>query len=251
MEKRFLYHGEAVAASGAIRLPFTEVIDIQASVALPMDGGYGSARVDGFKYRELLSFGSAHSVVIGAYSDADKAWQTLATTTIENLNVLGVVTADRIVARMTSKHPANGGEPSIIPLGSSFENLRIAGVSVEMDLATDLLSKLGTFTGLQKAYTSDRKSLDPLLMVESDGKTLPQSKAGMCGVTLVRGCSYRDKSSVTKNSIKVDHFGTVHLAEMFVSGNARRLTMLRIELGCPVEGGMQFGSVGGNGSPWP
>jgi hypothetical protein len=251
MEKRFLYHGEAVAASGVITLPFQEVIDIQASVSLPTSGGYGSSRVDGFKYRELLSFASAHSVVIGAYSNADKAWQTLATTTIEKLDVMGVVTADRIVARITSKHPVNGAEPSIIPLGSSFENLRIAGVPVAVDLATDLFTTLGTFTGLQKAYASDAKSLDPMLMVASDGKTLPQSKAGMCGVTLVRGCGYRDKANVTKNAIKVEHFGTVYLAEMYVDGNARRLTMLRIEMGCPVEGGMDFGAVGGNGVPYP
>jgi hypothetical protein len=251
MEKRFLYHGEAIAASGVIRLPFKEVIDIQASVALPMDGGYGSARVENFKYRELLSFGSAHSVVIGAYSEEDKAWQTLATTTIEKLDVMGVVTADRIVARITSKHPKNGDEPSIIPLGSSFENLRIAGVPVAVDLATDLFTKYGTFTGLQKAYSSDRKSLEPLLMVAPEGKALPQSKAGMAGVTLVRNCDYGDKTSVTKNAIKVDHFGTVYLAEMYVSGNERRLVMLRIELGCPVEGGVALGGVGGNGSPYP
>jgi hypothetical protein len=43
----------------------------------------------------------------------------------------------------------------------------------------------------------------------------------------------------------------VYLAEMYVDGNARRLTMLRIELGCPVEGGMDFGGVGGNGSFYP
>ena len=251
MEKRFLYHGEAIAASGVIRLPFKEVIDIQASVALPMDGGYGSSRVDGFKYRELFSFASAHSVVIGAYSEEDKAWQTMATTTIEKLDVMGVVTADRIVARITSKHPKNGDEPCIIPLGSSFENLRIAGVPVAVNLATDLFTKFGTFTGLQKACRSDPKSLEPLLMTPPDGKDLPLSKGGITGVTLVRECGYRDKASVTKNAIKVDHFGTVYLAEMYVSDNARRLVMLRLELGCPVEGAVALGSVGGNGSPWP
>ncbi len=251
MEKRFLYHGEAIAASGVIRLPFQEVIDIQASVALPMDGGYGAARVENFKYRELLSFGSAHSVVIGAYSEEDKAWQTLATTTIEKLDVMGVVTADRIVARITSKHPKNGDEPSIIPLGSSFENLRIAGVRVAVDLATDLFTKLGKFTDLQRACRANPKSFEPMLMVPPDGKDLPLSKAGMAGVTLVRGCDYRDKAYVTKNAIKVDHFGMVYLAEMYVDGNSRRLTMLRIELGCPVEGGVALGSVGGNGLPYP
>jgi hypothetical protein len=48
----------------------------------------------------------------------------------------------------------------------------------------------------------------------------------------------------------VDHFGMVYLAEMYVDGNSRRLTMLRIELGCPVEGGVAAGSVGGNGTSW-
>src|SRR5258708_275212 len=225
MEKRFLYHGEAVAASGVIRLPFEEVIDIQASVALPMEGGYGSARVEGFKYRELLSFASAHSVVIGAYSEKDKAWQTLATTTIEKLDVMGVVTADRIVARITSKHPKNGDEPSIIPLGSSFENLRIAGVRVAVDLATDLFSTLGKFTDLQKACRANPKSLEPMLMVPPDGKDLPLSKAGMAGGTAVGGGGHRHKANPPQKTSKVGHYWVGDLLEKSIDAESPAVSM--------------------------
>ena len=43
MKLNFLYHAEAVGASGHITLPYNETIEIQAAAALPMNGGHGTA----------------------------------------------------------------------------------------------------------------------------------------------------------------------------------------------------------------
>ena len=136
MKIKFLYHAEAVGATGYITLPVRETMEIQASVALPINGGHGAARVENCHHRNYFSFRVAESHVSGAYSAKDRAYESLATTTIERINILDVVTCDRVIARLTSKYPEDGSEPSFVPLGSRFENLRIAGHKIEVGMAT-------------------------------------------------------------------------------------------------------------------
>jgi hypothetical protein len=132
MKIDFLYHGGAVGATGFLTLPVQETMDIQASVALPITGGQGSSRVEGCRHRNYFSFCTAESHVVGSHSKTDHGYGTLATTTIEGLNIMDVVTCDRIVARLTAKYPDDKSEPSFIPLGSRFENLRIAGHPIDV-----------------------------------------------------------------------------------------------------------------------
>jgi hypothetical protein len=61
----------------------------------------------------------------------------VSTAVVEHLNVLDVVTADRVVAQIATEHPLIGYVPHISFLGTRFENLRIAGHKVDIDL--DLL----------------------------------------------------------------------------------------------------------------
>ena len=62
---------------------------------------------------------------------------------MENLNILNVVTADRVVAQISTEHPLyeeDGHVPSVTFLGSQFYNLRIGGYPVEVELDLDLLN---------------------------------------------------------------------------------------------------------------
>ena len=104
MKLRFLYHAEAVAATGTVTLPFQETMPIQASAALPINGGHGSASASKFRHRNIFGFENAEANVVGSYSSLDKAHGTLSHVVVEGLNILDVVTCDRIVLRMTSKH---------------------------------------------------------------------------------------------------------------------------------------------------
>jgi len=250
MNKRFLYHAEAYGASGSITLPVQETMEVQASLSLPITGGHGRVRVENFRHRNFLSFRSAEAQVVGSYSAKDKAHGTLATATVEGLNIMDVVTCDRIVARMTSKHPEDGSESSIIPLGSRFENLRIAGHKFEPELAIDAFCENDTWSKLGQAHAADKADFRKLSMVKSDDAALPRSK-GMAACTLVRNLDALPGGLKPNGlGIHVPHFGTVYLAELFVTPDARRLLMLRVELGCSVEGGYGSGGAGGNGS-WP
>src|SRR5277367_1748212 len=162
MKIKFLYHAEAVGATGYITLPVKETMEIQASVALPITGGHGSSRVENCRHRNYFSFRVAESHVAGSHTEKDHAYESLATTTIEGINILDVVTCDRVIARLTSKFPDDGSEPSFVPLGSRFENLRIAGHKVEVDMATDLFTEYHTWTKLTEAHSKDKAVRDDL-----------------------------------------------------------------------------------------
>src|SRR5260370_31946952 len=83
---------------------------------------------------------------------------TQVASTVEGLNILDVVTADRVVARLTSSHDLTDGEAHIHLVGSKFENLRIAGCEVDVKLRHDLLQPLDgsppleTFEAVKKEF---------------------------------------------------------------------------------------------------
>jgi len=253
MKPTFLYHAEAVGASGHITLPFTELIEIQASVALPLSGGYGASRSENFKHRDIFSFDRAESSVVGSYSAKDLAHGTVASVMVEGANILNVVTCDCITLRLTSKHDDAGGEASFIVQGSSFENLRIAGHRIDVGLATDTFSELSTWEKLSGAYRNEksRKEIQALSIMEAAGDALPESK-GIFGATLARGLD-KLPGGLTRNGhgIYVPHFGTVFLGELYITRGMRRLRMMHVELGCAVEGCVGFAHGAGNGSSWP
>jgi len=254
MKTKFQYHAEAVAASGKITLPHQESIEIQASMALPPGGGHGTSRSENFRHRNILSFHHAESHVVGSHSELDKAHGSLSSVVIEGVNVLNVVTCDRLVMRLTTKHPDDGGDPSFMIHGTHFHNLRIAGHLIDVQLATGLFNSCGTWTELAKAYETkgdQQKDLKALTLLQREDDQLPESK-GMLGFTLAQ---WPDKlpGGLTRcgHGVRVEHFGTVFLGELFIGRRVRRLTMLHIDLGCTVEGAVTLGSGEGNGIPWP
>lgn len=161
MPSRFRFHGFAIGAAGRITKPFSELIEVQAASALPQLGGQGSARSVGFKYREILHFDLAHTEVTGSSCECDcddnpTSFSTRITSTVEGLNILNMITADRVVATLASSYTsASDGEPSVKLIGTHFENLRIAGIPVEVDLATDVFDRFDTHRALANAYGTD------------------------------------------------------------------------------------------------
>jgi hypothetical protein len=248
MKIDFLYHGGAVGASGYITLPFQETMPIQASAALPVTGGHGSAFAERFCHRDYFSFERAETHVVGSFSEKDQAWGTLATSTIEGINILNVVTCDKIVARITSKHPKDGSEPSFIPLGSRVENLRIAGHKIDVEVATDIYTEHNTWSKLTKAHAAKKEVRDTIL---SKGNKL-SAPGEMTRVSLARNID-KLPGGLTRNGhgIYVPHFGTVYVGEYFVSATMHRLLMLHVDLGCSIEGCYGAGGADGNGSPPP
>ena len=129
------YHAEATILSGFLTLPLAQEVRSQARVSLPEKGGYVSQHVDKYRLEGVLSYSAAYTQVAGNRdTKPGHGWTTLATSVIEGFNLLEIVTADRIVGQVITEHPIEGYVPSINFLGTRFENLRIAGHPVSLDM---------------------------------------------------------------------------------------------------------------------
>jgi hypothetical protein len=236
----FHFHAEGHAFSGEFRHPAWCPIPAQASASLPTIGGQASANVENFLFQDFVSFKSAHTHISGKRR-RDETFATHATTTIHGLNILGVVTADLIVCRLTSIHSPREREGHIIAEDSRFEGLRIKGEDVKVILRHDLLVKCKTFEDLTKGIASDAKS----------GK-MAVTKDGVAVCSLVEKIETKLKGvDAKRHLIEVPNFGKIFLAEIFAESGTRTLTMLRLELGSPHVAEITAAETRTNGQPVP
>jgi hypothetical protein len=251
----FLYHTEAVGASGHISLPVVDTMPLQASIASAIGSSHGKVRVENFKHLDYLKIGAMESQVVSSFSERDQAHGTLASVVIENLNNLNVVTCDRLVTRLTSKHPKKGTVPGEFVLhGTHFDGLKIGGHTIEIDLAVGLFSELSTWESLNRAYETDagiRKELNDRALHPTGGDKLPLHN-GVFACTLAKFPAKLPRGLTPKHhGIYVPHFGAIYAAEYYITATSRRLRMLHVDLGCSVEGCNGYGDSGANGSGLP
>ena len=259
--RTFYYHANAHAFSGRFTRPFEHQMDVQAAAALPIIGGHGQARVENFQFREFLSFRKGYTHVSGA-EEADGSHNTLVTATVEGLNLLDVVTADRIVARLYSKHGPEEAEGSFNMVGSRFEGLRIADCDVDVKLDLGLFKNIPTYKLALEEF--DRKgdfhkiASDPF----RDRGANPLQKPGPNGVLLcscvkqIKGIQEIEAncpgvSRVGHHGFHVQGFGTIFLGEVVITHGQRTLTMVRFEIGSAVSGKGTVAQADSNGSNWP
>jgi hypothetical protein len=238
----FHFHGEGHALSGEFRHPSWCPIEAQASASLPTIGGHARSQVDNFHFQDFISFKSAHTHVSGKRR-RDETFVTHATTTIDGLNILGVVTADRIVCRLSSVHSPKKPEGHIIAEDSRFEGLRIQGEAVKVILRRDLLVKCDTFEALVEGIASDPK-MGRIMAVDQ------KDKVAIC--SLVEEIDTKlPLVNRRRHLIEVKNFGKIFLAEIFAQPGTRTLTMLRLELGSPHVADLTVAEDTTNGKPPP
>lgn len=276
-ERIHTYHAEAEALSGELKLPLTQEIKLPTHVKLSERGGYLSQRSDHYRLGEVVSFRSAYAQVAGNLdTKADHGWNTLATAVIEGLNVMDVVTADRIVAQISTDHPLEGYVPTVTFLGSRFENLRIVGHPVKLDLD---LNMLGPKPAKDAPYSSDRDFQQRIAAqskricghsgVPSDiskrYNQLPSSSGNTASIecSLVNQAEGAYPGRSFGHVIDVPNFGKILLATLKLeqsdfdpnTGTPKAtlisLTMIELQMGC-IGGGTIAGGTGKtNGSNYP
>src|ERR1700751_4970515 len=95
------YHAEALALEGHLKLPIRQPIERQAHAKIRETGGYEAQQGKSFRVEGILSYTAAHTQVSGHEEDKHgHPFVTLSTSVVEKLNVLNVVTADRVVAQV-------------------------------------------------------------------------------------------------------------------------------------------------------
>ncbi len=236
----FHFHAEGHALSGEFRHPGRSLIEAQASVSLPTIGGHARAHVDHYFHSDFVSFRTAHTQVSGRWVDEETVLTT-ATSIIEDVSILQIVTADRIVSQLTCTHKRGKREGHIVAVGSEFHNLRIHGHEIKVALRHKLLSDSETFEQLRNKVASDKDS-GRIATIED-------------GVAI---CSLVDRIETDlpgvdprRHIFQVPNFGKLSLAEVFAEHGRRVLTMIRLELGSPHVADLTVAETSTNGKPMP
>lgn len=191
LERSHTYHAEAFIFSGHLEHPVKQPIEPYGRVVLEsrreslITQSVGETSVEG-----LISFKSGHTRVVGThvqhktdmFGNNHAGWVTLSTAVLEGFNVVDMITADRVVAQVSTEHPmVYGHVPKVTFLGTRYENLRIGGhpVQVELDLGICGNKPEGDRPYLENIDFLDRveRQLDRM----ADADDLPES--------LVRKCS--------------------------------------------------------------
>jgi hypothetical protein len=272
------YNAEAKLLSGHLRLPLVEEIKPQAYAHLREEGGYLSQHAENYRLESVISFRSGYTQVAGNRSTKpNQGWTTLTTTAIEGLNVLDVVTADRIVGQMITEHPLEGYVPTVNFLGTRFENLRIAGHPVELEFEG---SALGAKPANDAAYTEDPglvSRVSGMLNRIREHQDLPgalreryNQLASTLGspqeeveCSLVKAATGDYPGASSGHVITIPDFGTIILGKVTIrhedwkpgTGIPRKTTislkMIEFHFGCAVDGGGDTGIGTTNGSTAP
>jgi hypothetical protein len=271
-KKVHYFHGEANSLGGFIDKPIQKVVPSQASASLPAVGGHATNRTEAFNFEEIVSCRSANTRVSGGHDEQDGHPSTVVTSVIEGLNILEVVSAERIVAQISVEHPTDGGLPQISFAGSHFDGLKIGGRDAPLTLNSSLLEGAGggaareqiTWplfhkTGRQQAakLVKSAKSsgdayqwvIDRYGWMASDRDPKPQGCA-LC--SLVDALEPAIPGRSFGHVLHIPNFGKLFFGEVLASSpTSVHLSMIRAELGCAVNGGLSVARVIGIGSTVP
>ena len=269
-KRAFHYRAGASPLGGHITHPTEKVIHTQAASSLAQAGGYVESRVGPFRLDNIVSCDQAYSHSSGVQNKSTGTWEVVITSVVEKLNVLEVVTADRIVSRLFVEHPHVGYNPRVSAMGSSFVNLRVAGVSIDPVLDHDLLTlPVGKDGFPTKPHTEDAKFIgkvvkqtDKIVAAKSSPQWLkdrhnwvksPQerTKRGFALCSLVNELQGAKPGTSHGHVMHVPGFGNIFFGELVIAPHSYRLTMVRAEMGCVADGSVSAGTADSNGYPIP
>ena len=122
----YSFRADANVLGGFLEEPLRILIPTVAPVSLPAVGGTSTAQSDGFALDNIVKCKSAYSRVTGVELK-NETISIVSTAVIEGLNILEVVTADRIVAQLSIIVPVNRKGLTVSTAGSRYEGLRLGG----------------------------------------------------------------------------------------------------------------------------
>lgn len=269
------FHAEATAFHGELVSPLPQRIPPHAFAKLKPEGGYLSQDSVDFRLERIITFKSSHTQVSGRVDPKPgHAYATLATSVVEGLNILEVITADRIVSQVSTVHYEEGYTPSISFLGTRFENLRIGGEPVDLKLD---LGFIGGKPDGDVHYHDHPGFIDRVKSQYDRFFGVPNPPAAISRYTkepVVDGHTQQLEFSLVKSAtceypgiipvgptIIVPDFGAIHLAVVKLHlerqhgdeppSTTIELTMIQANLGCLADGTTNVAVSKTNGSTAP
>jgi hypothetical protein len=254
---------------------------VQAACSLPVTGGLSEGKVGSMKFGErppsgrqglganattYISFDSASAKAHGDYVDLEKAVQmthgkvrfdevpTVTTVAAEvvNLIVIGRVKIGLASMAMFAHSPTNG-EPSI-PCEATLQGVEVDGYPVNITLDVPFFCECDTMGKLATAAAAGRNP-QCFFAAGTSASYGFNSHNGMVKSTLVTAMDWagekHPEATIDGHGIIIPNFGKVYFAEMFVSKDARRLTMATFQLGSDDGGDATAASGDTNGTTFP
>ena len=268
-QRVFYYHADAAPFGGHFTHPIEQIVPSHGSSSLAQAGGHASSRADSVRLDGLVSCDAAYSEIYGTVNQKTGSWTTLVTSVVEGLNVVETIMADRVVAVLSVEHPLVGYRPKVSVVGSQFENLRISGVKVNPvlnggpvvplpkgEFPAKALVEDGDFVARAVAQSQKLAGLAgaPRWLTDRYGWIQSEDarrQKGYVQCSLVDEVQGAKPGSSFGHVVQVPGFGNVFLGELLTDQHTFRLTMIRIEMGCPAEGKVSFATAHSNGSPIP
>jgi len=270
----YYYHADSNAFGGHIETPVKQLIPVAAPSSLPPVGGYESAHTGRYQLEGILSFESAHTQVAGSVSHKTGGWTTLASATVEGLNILNVITADRIVAQIATENPPEGYIPTVTFVGTQIQNLCVSGFPVEpvfdlgmcdQGLAAGQFPKTALFEHepfLKRAADQCEHMNDPkALPAWVQDRTIPawvrerytwdnaarirERAAVLC--SLVSEVRKPFPGRPFGHVLEIPEIGRVFFGELLLDHNSYRIIGMRLELGCGTQGSLSVCAAGKEG----
>jgi hypothetical protein len=268
-DPQHFYNAEAYVLSADLQQPVPAVIK-NTAVTLPDDGQYTFDQSTPYQLFGVLSYRSGYAQVSGHEDARHNGFRTLTTAAIEDLNVLDVVTADRVVGQISTVHHYDGQVPSVTFLGTRFVNLRIGGHKVDIDQDIHIL---GARSADDRSYLDDPDVLARMSKQYSrirESENLPDWAAeqfrwdkAAANLPGQASCSLVNRINGAPgvcfgHVIDLPHFGKIYLGELCVERTPApdptqdetyhfRLTMIRLEMGCIGTGKAKIIALDANG----
>lgn len=274
VERRFLFHGEALALAAHVRRPRDYFIDSVASSTLSIAGGRAEARGEGADFG-ILSYRSAFTRVSGDYDPPGEAVRfthgnygenNLPTRTVVEVEVSGfrvnVVQEDEDAvpgfdsreviiqqAKLLLESTSDRRTPNAYrTITASIRGVMVDGRELIVETNSQMFAERCTKRKLDCAMDDDlfRSRNAQQIIYEGPGVTIG---------TVVTGLQWADEAPdltrINKNQLMIKGMGAIHFGEIVIQEGFRRLTLARFELGSPDGGSAVVAQGQSNGTPIP
>jgi hypothetical protein len=263
-KKVFYFHADANSLGGFIEKPFQKIIPSQASVSLPAVGGHATTRTEAFNFEGIVSCRSAYTRVTGTQVAPDGPWSTTVTSVVEGLNILEVITAERLVAQVSVEYSRDGRYLETSLAGSHFDRLRLGGCDAFPRLNPTLLCGAKSRIDLPVFRQIGHQQAGDIVRIpgaERDGfqwvldrfgwmaREPEEDQCVLCSV--VDGLDGAVPGTSFGHAVEIPDFGRIFLGELLVCPGSIQFALVRAELGCSVSGNVSAAMSNGNGHTVP
>ena len=238
------FHSEATAIGGYIFDPPVGDIPVQAPATLAPAGGLYAVQTPKFDFKKIISVDRTSTVVDGHMKNG------IATTSmraqVENLCVVGRVKAEKVVAYISTAHSGKDLDVPSVDFGATdIARLQVDDAVLNVVLDRDLLKS-------SNGGSPPKRGVDDKALQQMPGAKYHAGR-GFLKCSLATGISVVSGNLkgeiIPPNVLKIPDLGTIHVAELLLTGDSYELIMLRFALGCPTKGDVTVsaGKVNGQG----